>query len=459
MNSTTLVTGKTSLRIPREVAALLAALQLSVSDTTSLEKLSDEEWRSLLAFCNIAHLTLPLAQLSMKGFPSWVVEQLTTNLADYTLRFERVKATYREAAKALDEAGVEHIVIKGFTQSPDYVADPRFRSQSDIDFYCCPENIDAATRAMQAIRYRPSDAEISYALADHGVTLVRPGEWQWRGNPFDPEMPLGVELHFCLWNETVSRIRVPEAGFWAERHTTREVDGLSFPCLCPVDHLAYLALHILRNLFLGDWIIHHVRELAVFLHNHADDEAFWQLWNQTHSPSLRSLQAIAFYYARTWFDCRLHPLAACEIYQLPPAPRSWLQRFAGSALRVMFDENKDSVWLQLIFLTSPREKWKILTRTLIPPRIASIGVPPKVRNKRALQVSDRSPLKQYIAYLISRSAAHGQLILATLVRGFLWRLSLHAKRKSLGTVRNPEPLLTLFQLTKVSVPSGSQTEL
>src|ERR1700684_3378694 len=46
-------------------------------------------------------------------------------------------------------------------------------------------------------------------------------------------------------------------------------------CLSPVDHLAYIALHILRNILLGDWIVHHVRELAVFLHSHADDDGFW----------------------------------------------------------------------------------------------------------------------------------------------------------------------------------------
>lgn len=420
-----LESGGTALRIPPEVMALLRALQLRRPDITSLEKLTEKEWTRLLDFCDIAHLTLPVAQLPMKGFPNWVIERLTANLADNALRFERVKATYCEAADALDHAGVEHVVIKGFSQSPDYVPDPRLRRQSDIDIFCPPENIAAATSALRAIGYNPSGAKISYAMADHDVTLVRPGDWHWKGNLFDPEMPLGIELHFCLWNERVSHISVPDTGLFWERRTTREVNGLSFSCLSSVDHLAYLTLHILRNLFLSDWIVHHVRELAFFLHSRADDESFWQTWSRTHSPSLRSIEAIVFYYARAWFDCHLHPLAAHEIDILSSGRRSWLQCFAGSALELMFEQNKDFLWLQLSLLSSRGEKLKILMRTLIPVRTSSVDSPTfRIRNKRLLPPSETPLWRQYIGYLISRAATHGRVNTATLARGLRWRLSL-----------------------------------
>jgi hypothetical protein len=135
--------------------------------------------------------------------------------------------------------------------------------------------IETAAKALQSIGYRPSDAEPSYVLADHAPTLVRIGNWTWRGNSFDPEMPLSLELHFCLWNEPVSQTPMPEVRAFWERRSHRELDGLVFPSLSGADQLAYMTLHILRNLFLRAWIIHHVRELAVFLHNHADDDAFW----------------------------------------------------------------------------------------------------------------------------------------------------------------------------------------
>lgn len=417
--------GRKPLRIPAEVLALLSALQLSNSDTTKLIELSHAQWESLLEFCDIAHLTLPMAKLPSTGFPQWVVERLRINVADNALRFERAKATYREAAAALEQAGVEHIVIKGFTQAPDYAPDPRFRRQADLDIFCPPEKIDGAQRALQAIGYEALCEDVSYAQADHGPSLVRPGNWRWRGNPFDPEMPLDIELHFCLWNEHVLHIGDPGTKHFWERRMVREIDGFQFSCLSPVDHLAHLVLHIVRNLFLGDWIIHHVRELAVFLHCHANDEIFWREWSETHSPPLGPFAAIAFYHARAWFGCLLHPVAAQEIETLSASRRSWLQRFSGSALEVMFEQNKDSLWLQLSFLTSRREQWRTLKKTLIPSRIGSIRSPGvQVRNKRLMHSAGRPVWRQYAEYVISRSAAHLRAGIATLWRGFRWRFSL-----------------------------------
>ena len=265
MSAFNLEAGKRSLRIPAEVMALFPALHMRAPDTTELIGLSDAQWMSLLSFCDIAHLTLQMAQLPSEGFPQWVIDRLRTNLADNALRFERVKATYREAAAALDQAGVEHIVIKGFTQAPDYVANPQLRAQSDIDIFCPPKSLGAARMALQAIGYGTSQDKASHTFADHDAILTRSRDWRWKGNPFDPEMPLGIELHFCLWNERVSQVRDPGTALFWERRAMRTLDGFSFSCLSPADHLAYLTLHILRNLFLGEWIVHHVHELAVFL--------------------------------------------------------------------------------------------------------------------------------------------------------------------------------------------------
>ena len=412
-----------ALHIPREVTALLTALHLQSPDMTHLKALSDHEWRSLLAFCDLAHLTLPLALLPSNGFPLWVVKRLDTNLADNALRFESIKATYREAAEALANAGIEHIVIKGFTQAPEYVAKPIFRAQTDIDLFCQPENIEAARAALQALGYVP-DEKTNISLADHVPALVRLGNWRWTGNRFDPKMPLGIELHFCLWNEHVSLVRIPQVALFWDRRMTRKVDGLSFPCLNPVDHLGHLALHILRDLFLRDWVVHRVRELAVFLHSHANNEVFWQSWSETHSASLRSLEAIAFHLAREWFGCQLHPQVEREIASLHTIHRSWLQRFSGSALEVMFQDNKDSLWLHLSLLSSSREKWKVLRRTLIPHHVMPVSsLSVRTVNKRLVPSSGEHLWEEYIAYLLSRSAAHGRANLSAIKRGLRWYMS------------------------------------
>src|SRR5438046_2194281 len=125
--------GTVSPRIPREVAALLEALQMEGSNADALLALDEDGWKRLLEFCDIAHLALPLSQVDTAGFPDWVVRRLEQNVADNGSRFERVKAIYIEAATAMGRAGVSHVVLKGFSQIPDYVSDPRLRMQSDID--------------------------------------------------------------------------------------------------------------------------------------------------------------------------------------------------------------------------------------------------------------------------------------------------------------------------------------
>jgi len=244
-------------------------------------------------------------------------------------------------------------------------------------------------------------------------------------------MPLSLELHFCLWNEPVSQTPMPEVRAFWERRSHRELDGLVFPSLSGVDQLAYMTLHILRNLFLRAWIIHHVRELAVFLNNHADDDAFWHSWSKIHSSRMRSIQAIAFYYARAWFNCRLHPMAAHEIDTLPANRRSWLDCFCGSALESMFRLNKDFMWLQLTLVPTMAGKWKILRRAFFPARIARIGVLPiRIEKQTNCSFARGEPLAAIhriplLANFRVRPLEHGhartRLWLVRIARGFLSR--------------------------------------
>jgi len=423
MNPCFIGTDRSSLRVPREIAALIKSLHMRKTDVVSLNNLSHQEWTSLLTFCDLAHLTLVLAQLPMQDFPSWVAERLKVNVADNAQRFERVKVTYAEAAETLERAGIDHILIKGFTQAPDYVNNPRLRMQSDLDLYCQAKTIKSAQIALQTIGYIP-EKEQDYSRADHIPSMIRLGNWKWRENPFDPEMPLSIELHFCLWNQTVSFLSIPEIDDFWERRVIRDIDGLSFPCLSQVDHLGYLALHILRGILSSDWIIHHVYELAIFLHAHATDDTFWKTWRETHTLSLRSFEAIAFYYARAWFDCDLHQHALDEITALPSSQQRWLHRFAGSALEGMFQQNKDYVWLHLSFLNSPKAKLALLRRVFIPNKIPTTNSPTvRFKNRQPRKSRDAHPYIQYIAYVLSRCASYGYLNMTTILRGLSWRLS------------------------------------
>lgn len=421
MNSKHIGAGNRILRIPHEVSALIPALQLREPNTALLKDLSDRQWSSLLAFCDLAHMTLTLAQIPSNGFPRWVVERLNTNVADNIQRFKRVKATYKEAAEALSRAGVEHIVIKGFTQCPHYVELPGLRVQSDLDLYCPASMIEPARIALESIGYVPAKGSAG-KRTDHTSAMIRLGDWKWSGNHYDPEMPLSIELHFCLWNESASLFSISGVDSFWERRTTRSLEGVSFPCLGDVDQLGYLALHILRNILLRDWVIHHVRELAFFLHARADDDAFWATWSETHDAPLRSLEAIPFYYARAWFNCNLHRQVQKQIANISPTQQQWLRRFVGSAFEVMFHQNKDSVWLHMSLLKSSEAKRTLFKRFFVPTTISSVTTPGMgIQNRRPRLPGKLHPYLQYLGYLAARCTSYSYVNSTAILRGLVWR--------------------------------------
>ena len=407
-------------RIPGEVLALIAALQLREPDLTQLESLDDQAWHRLLGFSDRAHLTLPLSQIPGRPFPQWVTERLTTNVPDNSKRFERVKQTFQEAAGALADASVEFILFKGFTQAPEFVPNPWLRAQSDLDFYCPPSMISAAQRALEAIGYG-AETTSGMNLADHVPALVRRGDWEWRGNPFDPDMPLSIELHFCFRNENLLFFPLPSAAAFWEHRTLRHIEGMPIPCLSPIDHLGYISLHILRNVLRGDWIIHHVQELAWFLHSHANDDTFWKEWCDTHEDNMRACEAIAFRYAQAWFDCRIHSEPQKEVDQLPLPQKNWLSQLGGSALEGMFHEQRDGIWLNWTFLQSRRGKVLLSRRSLLRaiPTLNACQV--ILKNRQLRHPVGLNPYSRYVRFLVARIA----LLLRTLVRGFRWRFSLN----------------------------------
>lgn len=373
--------GVLTARIPREFAAAIEALQLPGPNTEALVELHDEEWQRLLDVCDLAHLTLSLAQLPSAGFPAWVVERLQRNIADNAQRWKRVQALYTEAAEALRRARVPHVVIKGFTLAPDYVKDTRLRVQNDLDLYVPPHHVDTAVAALEAIGYAP-DLNCSFERADHAPSLSRPGG-EWKGNMYDPDLALGVEIHFCLWNNAVSRISLPEMESFWRRRVQRRLGGFSFWSLGDVDQLGYFALHVLRDVFAGEWVVHHVLELATFLDRHANDEAFWARWEKLHGPRLRQIESVAFLMAHTWFSARLSAAACEEIAALPDRLARWVLTLGACPLEATYRRTVEGRLLQSLLSDSWKSKLQALRPALIPGGFTfPSGQQMHVRNRR-----------------------------------------------------------------------------
>ncbi len=395
----------TNARLPRFASAVLDALRFDSVPSESLRELTPAEWRKATAFCDRSQLTLFLGRAAGDALPEDVRESIRRKREANVQRFARIRESYFEIAAALETAAIEFAVLKGFTQYPRFTPDLHSRVQYDLDLICLSGDVLRACNVLASLAYEPMGAADEFPT-DHVPTMIRKTGWEWRGDFFDPEIPLSVDLHFRFWDEETERICAPGVERFWDRRAQTELDGRCIPCLDPVDAAGYSALHLLRHLLRGSLKIGHVYELASFLHSHAADDGLWRQWRALHPEPLRRLQAVSFELAAVWFGCVLPPAVVEEIARLPDAARLWLAHHAAAPVEAMFRPNKTELWLHLSLLESRSDKWRVLRRRLLPARlpgpIDAVYVPDSMRTWR---VQVRSTAR-YVAFLAERARYH-----------------------------------------------------
>ena len=200
--------------------------------------------------------------------PAWFAEEIETRYAKNAERRRRSLAAYMEASDALAAAGIEFVLLKGFTHETGFGIDGSAgaqgrRVQYDLDILTQPGDGACAQRVFERLGYAPHGAQS--LSEEHARPLVRPSDWRWRGDYYDPEMPIPVELHGSAWS--AERDRIHPRGmeeFW-NRRCFIEADGFEIPAFAEVDRLAFAALHVLRHILRHDAKPAHVLELARFL--------------------------------------------------------------------------------------------------------------------------------------------------------------------------------------------------
>lgn len=396
---------------PRDFKAVLQALRFDV-DATGLAALDEAAWNRVLALCDREHLTLPLYQMHANALPDAIAQRMQERLARNEERVRRVRNTYNEIAAAFSHSRIEWAVLKGFTQYPGFVADLRYRVQYDLDFFCPEQSVYRAREVLQTLGYEPLQ-EMQGFPTDHLPVMIRKTGWQWRGDFFDPDIPVSVDLHFRFWDANTEGFDAPGVDqFWprAESYALHHVDALGYHCL-----------HLIRHLLRSSLRLSHVYELAWFLERRARDEAFWHEWQALHCDKLRGLQAIAFRLAQIWFDCPIALQARQQVERLPCEVDRWFAYYAWAPIEGLFRPNKHELWLHLALLESGSAKRRVIRRRLLPARLPgpvdSVYVPdveitPWLRVRRKVR---------YASHLAARAIHHAQALPSVLWHGALWR--------------------------------------
>src|SRR5579872_5333173 len=308
-------------RLPRGVAAALAALRFSAPAPELLRRLSDAEWKTTLAFADGSGLTLPLGAAGRDFLPAWVAERIERDFANNIERTGRLRAALVEIVEQFNARGIEHLLIKGFSQEVEYAADPYLRVAYDIDLFTPPGSLEPARETLESLGYEAIKGAERFPV-DHIPPMIRKTGWQWHGDYFDPGIPPCVDLHFRFLDPDQEGFQAPGVeDFWARRV---QQDGM--PVLGRADRLGYAALHLLRHLFRGNPRPYHVYEIAYFLETQSRNDSFWSSWHELHPTPLRRLETIAFRLADAWFGCRLPPAVAEEIDPLDGGVALWFER-------------------------------------------------------------------------------------------------------------------------------------
>ena len=359
--------------LPNAVLAVVEALRFNGRSPERLRTIRDEDWPALLAWCDDRQVTLLLHALYADELPDAVQQRMSLNRDRYAARFARLESELAEIVDALDRRRIQFVLLKGITHAPALTPHPLLRAQGDIDLWFAGDAVQDARRALTDLGYAPGRRHPARDDRRHLTPMARPSAWKWRGDMFDPEMPIHVEAHYQLWSDHAEHISIPgQTDFW-NRRTVRDFGGRSISVLCPPDLLGFAALHFLLHLLHGDLPLQRAWEIAHFLHENACDEAFWGRWRQLHSPSLRRLEVLAFAIVQIWFHCDVNDCVRRETHALADGVRLWLDHFALSPLRQRSDPNKDELWLHLALIPSVAGRARVLFRRLFPFVLARKG--------------------------------------------------------------------------------------
>lgn len=369
------------------------------------------EWPRALDYADRERVTLALRDVCQTSLPAEVGERLDRDLIKNRLRREGIAGTCRDLASWFTAEHLHFIFLKGVTHAETFGLPADSRVQYDIDLWLPRED---ATRAQELLigRGYSSMAGTEDLPTDHLPALVRKTGWQWRGDFFDPEIPLPVELHVQFWNSEQERFSAPGTEEFPVRCVGR--------ALHPADAVAYAALHVLRHVLTGSVRIFHVYELAAMLQARADDAPFWDEWRRLHPAGLRRLEALSFRLAREWFGGKAALTVMAELDRLPAAARAWFDSFAVSPATLPFHPNKDHLWLHLTLLESRRAALAVAARRILPARLPAAAGDAFVPDE---ELTWRDWLRwrlHWVGHTARRAAHHARALPSVAVSGARW---------------------------------------
>ena len=335
--------------------------------------LSPREWERGLRVLDRSGLTLPfyarmLAAGETARFPSWIITLLEQRRIDNEVRMQRMFGVFGSAVRALQNADVRFVCVKGFSLFPEFHDAPWQRHQIDFDFLIGPGEGLRAQAELEQLGYKltgvAGDAErrlripVKHVLS-HDACLYSPQEGG------------AVELHSRFWEAGAEEfpLTCPEYAF--ERAEMHRLDSVSFPRLSQPHAFLYQVLHVFRH-FLGSWARPlWLYELASYMDRHSGNSELWGAVATLISADARVKEAasLVLLTSKELFDCPM-PTAlesVCALADDDPI-RLWVGLYARRWVLADMPGNKLNLLLQRRYFAETRVWRRYLANRLAPRR-------------------------------------------------------------------------------------------
>src|ERR1051326_115835 len=170
---------------------------------------SEADWKESMFGLDASGLALPFYDVlrssgNVNSLPAPVRSRLENCCRDNQQRSAAMLQEFVRLNRALEEAGIEYAVLKGFSLTPDYCPDPGLRLQVDFDYLVRPDQIAVVAETVYRTGYQLLDTrptEVAFS--------TQPGHASAHEDLFRPPASFKAECHTALFDSADFGIQAP----------------------------------------------------------------------------------------------------------------------------------------------------------------------------------------------------------------------------------------------------------
>ena len=329
-----------------------------------------QSWDSLVRLSaqhGVASLVLPLLkELSEDGrIPNHAVSELRKFALYDTARSMRLRSALGEMLKALQDAGVRVIVLKGVALATLVYPYPNVRPSQDIDLLCSEEDYRKVRDSLVSLGYETdADPTLPTRRADH--------EGYFDRHFFNPDGLVHVELHVDSLKLGVKPRHSASIRLRARHIEIEDVPALA---LGPEDQVLTLSVHLHRHGFNRlIWF----KDLDLLIRRYADELDWGMVTGEGKAEGAQASLWYTLRFLRKMFDTpipenvmanlRPNPLIRWAFAKIWPESQvlNLRSRTRRRAVQFSISESWRGVIPSLLLMGRRRDKMGILMRRRLP---------------------------------------------------------------------------------------------